>query len=60
MAEWIRVPAGIVRQDAFAIDLTPEEGLFIEPVGCCVKAFARLGGRPALAGKRVPPLPAPP
>jgi L-iditol 2-dehydrogenase len=53
MAEWIRVPAGVVRGDCFAIDLPPEEGLFIEPVGCCVKAVERLGGRAALTGKRV-------
>jgi L-iditol 2-dehydrogenase len=53
MAEWIRVPTGIVRGDCFAIDLPPEEGLFIEPVGCSVKAMQRLGGRTALAGKRV-------
>jgi L-iditol 2-dehydrogenase len=52
MAEWIRVPAEIVRADAFAIDLPPEEGLFIEPLGCCVKAFRRAGGT-ALRGKRV-------
>jgi L-iditol 2-dehydrogenase len=51
MAEWIRVPAGIVHSDCFAIDVPPEEGLFIEPVGCCVKAFRRL--RAALAGKSV-------
>jgi L-iditol 2-dehydrogenase len=44
MAEWIRVPSGIVREDCFAIDLPPEEGLFIEPLGCCVKAFRRLVG----------------
>jgi L-iditol 2-dehydrogenase len=53
MAEWIRVPTGIVHGDCFAIDLPPEEGLFIEPVGCCVKAMERLGGRAALAGQRV-------
>jgi L-iditol 2-dehydrogenase len=53
MAEWIRAPAGIVARDAFAIDLGPEEGLFIEPLGCCVKAFTRLGGLQAIAGKRV-------
>jgi L-iditol 2-dehydrogenase len=53
MAEWIRIPAEIVSSDAFAIELSPEAGLFIEPLGCCVKAFGRLGGRAATAGKRV-------
>ena len=54
MAEYIRVPAEIVRADAFAVnDLHPEQALFIEPVGCCVKAFERLGGRAAVAGRRV-------
>ena len=54
MAEYIRVPAEIVQADAFAInELHPEQALFIEPVGCCVKAFGRLGGRTAVAGRRV-------
>jgi L-iditol 2-dehydrogenase len=54
MAETIRVPAEIVAVDAFAVnDLHPEQALFIEPVGCCVKAFERLGGRKAVAGRRV-------
>jgi L-iditol 2-dehydrogenase len=54
MAEYIRVPAEIVRNDAFAVnDLHPEQALFIEPVGCCVKAFERIGGRAAVAGRRV-------
>lgn len=54
MAEWIRVPAEIVRNDCFAVnDLHPEAGLFIEPLGCSVKAFRRAGGRPAIEGKRV-------
>jgi L-iditol 2-dehydrogenase len=54
MAEYIRVPAGIVERDAFAVnDLTPEQALFIEPLGCCVKALARLGGAPAVVGRRV-------
>jgi L-iditol 2-dehydrogenase len=31
-----------VRADAFAVnDLTPEQAIFIEPLGCCVKAFSR-------------------
>lgn len=43
MAEWVRVPAEIVRTDAFAIEnLTPEQAVFIEPLGCCEKAFHRL------------------
>lgn len=45
MAEFIRVPGEIVRHDAFAVnDLAPEDALFIEPLGCCVKAFDRIGG----------------
>ena len=48
MAEFIRVPAEIVRGDAFAVnDLHPEQALFIEPLGCCVKALRRVGGRPS-------------
>jgi L-iditol 2-dehydrogenase len=40
MAEMIRVPAEIVRTDAFAVnDLTPEQAVFIEPLGCCVKGL---------------------
>jgi L-iditol 2-dehydrogenase len=51
MAEWLRAPAEVVRHDAFAVnDTDAETALFIEPVGCCVKAFARVGGP---AGKRV-------
>jgi L-iditol 2-dehydrogenase len=43
MAEWVRVPAENVRADTFAVnDLTPEQALFIEPLGCCVKALNRL------------------
>src|SRR5262245_43198820 len=42
MAEVIRVPAEIVRADAFAVnDLTPEQAVFIEPLACCVKAFQK-------------------
>src|SRR5262249_3162602 len=42
MAEFIRAPAEVVQADAFAVnDLTPEQAVFIEPLGCCVKA---LGG----------------
>jgi L-iditol 2-dehydrogenase len=40
MAELIRVPAEILRADAFAAnDLTPEQAVFIEPLGCCVKGI---------------------
>jgi len=54
MAEYLRVPAGIVARDCFAVnDLHPEQALFIEPVGCCVKALERIGGTAAVAGKRV-------
>ncbi len=43
MAEYIRVPAEVVRHDCFAVnDLTPEQALFIEPLGCSVKALTRL------------------
>jgi L-iditol 2-dehydrogenase len=48
MAEWIRVPALNVRHDTFAVnDLTPEQAVFIEPLGCSVKALRRV---PRLAG----------
>src|SRR5262249_39404014 len=47
MAEWIRVPEGNVRADTCAVDLTPEQAVFIEPLGCSVKALRRL---PRLAG----------
>jgi L-iditol 2-dehydrogenase len=43
MAEYIRVPAENVRTDTFAVnDLTPEQAVFVEPLGCCVKALTRL------------------
>jgi L-iditol 2-dehydrogenase len=48
MAEWIRVPAVNVRTDAFAVnDLDVEQAVFIEPLGCSLKALRRL---PRLAG----------
>jgi L-iditol 2-dehydrogenase len=51
MAEFIRVPADIARADAFAVnDLSAEQAVFIEPLGCCVKAFRRL---PSVAGATV-------
>ncbi len=54
MAEYIRVPAGIVENDSFAVnDLSPELALFIEPLACCVKAFQRLGGAASVVGRRV-------
>jgi L-iditol 2-dehydrogenase len=54
MAEYIRAAAPIVSGDSFAVnDLHPEQALFIEPLGCCVKALERLGGRAVVSGKRV-------
>jgi L-iditol 2-dehydrogenase len=48
MAEWIRVPGVNARHDSFAVnDLSPEQAVFIEPLGCSVKALRRL---PRLAG----------
>jgi L-iditol 2-dehydrogenase len=42
MAEWIRVPAVNTRNDTFAVnDLTVEQAVFIEPLGCSLKALAR-------------------
>jgi L-iditol 2-dehydrogenase len=53
MAEWIRIPADNARTDTFAVnDLRAEQALFIEPLGCCVKAFRRLSGCVALEGSR--------
>jgi L-iditol 2-dehydrogenase len=52
MAEWIRVPAANTRNDTFAVnDLAPEQAVFIEPLGCTVKALdrlARLAGMPGV------------
>src|SRR5262249_34814183 len=43
MAELIRVPAENVSGDTFAVnDLAVEQAVFIEPLGCCVKALRRL------------------
>lgn len=43
MAEYIRVPAVNARNDTFAVnDLTPEQAVFIEPLGCSIKALRRL------------------
>jgi len=53
MAGWIRVPGDNVRGDTFAIDLHPEQGVFIEPLACCVKALGRLGGPGVIAGRAV-------
>jgi L-iditol 2-dehydrogenase len=49
MAEFIRVPGEIVRKDAFAVnDMRSEQAIFIEPLGCSLKALKRL---PELRGK---------
>lgn len=43
MAEWIRVPGDIVKNDAFTVEgLTPEQAIFIEPLGCSLKAVGRV------------------
>jgi L-iditol 2-dehydrogenase len=48
MAEYFRVPAENVSTDTFAVnDLTAEQAVFIEPLGCSLKALRRL---PRLAG----------
>src|SRR5436853_742436 len=50
MAEWIRVPAVNVANDSFAVnDLSVEQAVFIEPLGCSVKAvrLALAEGNPA-------------
>jgi L-iditol 2-dehydrogenase len=53
MAEWVRVPAGNVRGDTFAVnDLAAEQAVFIEPLGCCVKALRRVAPLVPLAGAR--------
>jgi L-iditol 2-dehydrogenase len=56
MAEYIRVPADIVRGDTFpAGGLTPEQAVFIEPLGCSIKALRRvpgLGRRVSVRGTR--------
>jgi L-iditol 2-dehydrogenase len=50
MAPWIRVPAVNVQNDTFAVnDLGVEQAVFIEPLGCCLKALRRL---PGVAGTR--------
>jgi len=44
MAEWIRVPAVNAANDSFAVnDLNAEQAVFIEPLGCSVKALERVG-----------------
>ncbi len=53
MAEWVRVPAGNVRSDTFAVnDLAPETAVFVEPLGCCLKALGRVAPLVPLAGSR--------
>lgn len=45
MAEWVRVPGMNVRGDSFPVnDLSADRAVFIEPLGCCVKALRRLPG----------------
>jgi L-iditol 2-dehydrogenase len=51
MAEFIRVPEVNARHDCFAVnDLEVEEAVFIEPLGCSVKALKRASRAVALAG----------
>jgi L-iditol 2-dehydrogenase len=53
MAEWVRVPGDNVRGDTFAVnDLGPEQAVFLEPLGCCVKALERLETVVPLEGAR--------
>jgi L-iditol 2-dehydrogenase len=53
MAGWVRVPAENVRADTFAVNgLAPEQAVFIEPLGCSVKALRRLGACVPLPGSR--------
>jgi L-iditol 2-dehydrogenase len=51
MAEWIRIPADNVRTDTFAVnDLNVEQAVFIEPLGCSLKALRRVGWNVPLTG----------
>jgi L-iditol 2-dehydrogenase len=54
MAEFIGVERLMANHDAFAVnDLSAEQALFIEPLACCAKAFARArpaGARVAIVG----------
>ncbi len=53
MAEWVRVPGVNVRGDTFAVnDLDVERAVFIEPLGCSVKALRRLSALVPLSGAR--------
>jgi L-iditol 2-dehydrogenase len=53
MAEFLRIPADNVRGDTFPVnDLTVEQALFIEPLGCTVKALRRLECLVSLACSR--------
>jgi L-iditol 2-dehydrogenase len=53
MAEWVRIPAVNVRGDTFVVnDLTVEQAIYIEPLGCSVKALRRLQAGLPLAGAR--------
>jgi L-iditol 2-dehydrogenase len=50
-AEFIRVPAIIVRNDTFPVnDLSAEQAVFIEPLGCSLKALKRLPSLEGLSG----------
>jgi L-iditol 2-dehydrogenase len=43
MAEWIRVPAVNARHDSFPVnDLAVDRAVFIEPLGCSLKALRRV------------------
>ncbi len=43
MAEWFRVPGLNVYHDSFAVnDLSVDQAVFIEPLGCCLKSLHRL------------------
>lgn len=53
MAEWVRIPAVNVRGDTFVVnDLSAEQAVFIEPLGCSCKAIGRLKAVMPLAGLR--------
>jgi L-iditol 2-dehydrogenase len=53
MAEFVRVPAANARADTFtARDLTAEQAVFIEPLGCCLKALGRVPGLARQRGLR--------
>lgn len=52
MAEWVRVPGVNVRHDCFRVKtLKPEQAIFIEPLGCSLKALRRVGRMVELASR---------